>query len=158
MNNKTRAEEHLLPPSKEEDKGERSRRDPDSDLVIFLYSITGSWSKSPFWHGPAPGEDRQPWEKVLHTISYMNLSWPALCPNKLLKMSQMMLINCSAVIRVQPIDLPQPISHVWVMYWWAEVGPLFVLNPSEAGMTPTPHADRCGSGEAGGGTGTSNVV
>lgn len=38
-NNKTRAEEHLLPQSKEEDKGERSCGDPDFDL-IFPYLIT----------------------------------------------------------------------------------------------------------------------
>lgn len=40
MNNKTRAEEHLLPQSKEEDKGERSCGDPDFDLMIFPYLIT----------------------------------------------------------------------------------------------------------------------
>lgn len=40
MNNKTRAEEHLLPPSKEEDKGERSRRDPVFDLLILPYSFS----------------------------------------------------------------------------------------------------------------------
>lgn len=34
MNNKTRAEEHLLPTSREEDKGERSHRDPAFDLLI----------------------------------------------------------------------------------------------------------------------------
>lgn len=39
MNNKTRAEEHLLPPSKGEDKGERSRRDPVFDLLISPYSF-----------------------------------------------------------------------------------------------------------------------
>lgn len=39
MNNKTRAEEHLLPPSKGEDKGERSRRDPVFDLLILPYSF-----------------------------------------------------------------------------------------------------------------------
>ncbi|KAG7230740.1 hypothetical protein INR49_019554 [Caranx melampygus] len=38
-NNKSRAEEHLLPPSKEEDKGERSRRDPAFDLLILPYSF-----------------------------------------------------------------------------------------------------------------------
>lgn len=40
MNNKSRAEEHLLPKSKEEDKGERSCGDPDFDLLIFPYLIT----------------------------------------------------------------------------------------------------------------------
>lgn len=40
MNNKTRAEEHLLPKSKEEDKGERSCGDPDFDLLIFPYLMT----------------------------------------------------------------------------------------------------------------------
>lgn len=39
MNNKTRAEEHLLPPSKEEDKGAKSRRDPVFDLLILAYSL-----------------------------------------------------------------------------------------------------------------------
>lgn len=39
MNNKTRAEEHLLPQFKEEDKGERRCGDPDFDL-IFPYLIT----------------------------------------------------------------------------------------------------------------------
>lgn len=42
-NNKTRAEEHLLPASKEEDKGERSRRDPAFDLMILAHS--SSWPK-----------------------------------------------------------------------------------------------------------------
>lgn len=40
MNNKTRAEEHLLPPSKEEDKAERSHRDPAFDLLILPYSFS----------------------------------------------------------------------------------------------------------------------
>lgn len=40
-NNKGRAEEHLLPPSKEEDKGERSCRDPVFDLLI-LFSLYGN--------------------------------------------------------------------------------------------------------------------
>lgn len=40
MNNTTSAEEHLLPQSKEEDKGERSCGDPDFDLMIFPYLIT----------------------------------------------------------------------------------------------------------------------
>lgn len=39
MNNKTRAEEHLLPPSTEEDKEVRSCKDPVFDLLIFPYSI-----------------------------------------------------------------------------------------------------------------------
>lgn len=33
-----------------------------------------------------------------------------------------MLINYSMVIWVQLIDLPLPISHVWVTYWQAEAG------------------------------------
>ncbi len=40
MNNKTRAEEHLLPPSKEEDKGERSHGDPVFDLLILSHSCS----------------------------------------------------------------------------------------------------------------------
>lgn len=40
MNNNSRAEEHLLPKPKEEDKGERSRGGPDFDLLIFPYLIT----------------------------------------------------------------------------------------------------------------------
>lgn len=40
MNNKSRAEEHLLPKSKEEDKGERSCGDPDFDLLTFPDLIT----------------------------------------------------------------------------------------------------------------------
>lgn len=38
MNNKTRAKEHLLPPSKEGDKGAKSRRDPAFDLLILAHS------------------------------------------------------------------------------------------------------------------------
>lgn len=37
MNNKTRAEEHLLPSSKEEDKEATSRRDPPFDLLILAH-------------------------------------------------------------------------------------------------------------------------
>lgn len=53
MNNKTRAEEHLLPKSKEEDKGERSCGDPDFDLLIFPYLIT----MEPKAHGQNPPSD-----------------------------------------------------------------------------------------------------
>ncbi len=47
-----------------------------------------------------------------------------------------MLINYNMVIWVHSIDLPLPISCVWVMYWQTEAELLFIWHPSEVGLTP----------------------